>query len=201
MFFWDSLAFSHHPMNVGNLISASFAFSKSSLYFWKFLVHVLLKPALKDFEHNLPSMWNEHNCTAVWIFFVIAFLWDWNKNSSLVATNEFFRFAATPSAALLTVSSFRIWNSSPGIPLSLLALFPVCKQNFLRPKWLHSKMSTSSWVTTPSWLCRSLKPFFSFFFQYSYFLFLSPLLNLLCFHSVLFVQECAHSCMKCSLDI
>ena len=40
-------------MNVGNLISGSFAFSKSSLYIRKFSVHVLLKPSLKDFEHYL----------------------------------------------------------------------------------------------------------------------------------------------------
>ena len=39
------------PMDVGNLISGSSAFSKSSLNIWKFLVHVLLKPSLKDFEH------------------------------------------------------------------------------------------------------------------------------------------------------
>ena len=44
------------PTNVGNLISGSSAFSKSSLYIWKFLVHVLLKPNLKDFEHYLASM-------------------------------------------------------------------------------------------------------------------------------------------------
>ena len=44
------------PTNVGNLISGSPAFSKSSLYIWKFLVHVLLKPNLKDFEHYLASM-------------------------------------------------------------------------------------------------------------------------------------------------
>ena len=37
-------------MDVGNLISRSSAFSKSSLYIWKFLVHMLLKPRLKDFE-------------------------------------------------------------------------------------------------------------------------------------------------------
>ena len=37
---------------VGNLISGSSAFSKSILYIWKFLVHVLLKPSLKDFEHT-----------------------------------------------------------------------------------------------------------------------------------------------------
>ena len=37
--------------DVGNLISGSSAFSKSSLYIWKFLVHVLLKPGLENFEH------------------------------------------------------------------------------------------------------------------------------------------------------
>ena len=41
------------PMDVGNLISGSSAFSKSSLNTWKFVVHVLLKPGLKNFEHYL----------------------------------------------------------------------------------------------------------------------------------------------------
>ena len=39
------------PVDVGNLISGSSAFSKSSLNIWKFMVHVLLKPGLEDFEH------------------------------------------------------------------------------------------------------------------------------------------------------
>ena len=63
-----------HPMDVGNLISGSSAFSKSSLYIWNILVHILLKPSLKDFEYYLASMWNEHNCIVVWTFFGIAFL-------------------------------------------------------------------------------------------------------------------------------
>ena len=66
-------------MDVGNLISGSSAFSKSSLYIWKFLVQVLLKPSLKEFEHYLVSRWNEHNCMVVRPFFGIAFLWDWNE--------------------------------------------------------------------------------------------------------------------------
>ena len=45
-----------HPADVGNLISGSSAFSKSSLYLWKFSVHILLKPSLKGFEHNLATM-------------------------------------------------------------------------------------------------------------------------------------------------
>ena len=68
------------PTDVGNLISDSSAFSKPSLYTWKFLIHVLLKPSLKDFAHYLASMWNEHNCMIVWTFFGIALLWDWNEN-------------------------------------------------------------------------------------------------------------------------
>ena len=44
------------PTDVGNLISDSSAFSKSKLYTWKFLVHVLLKPSLKDFDNYLASM-------------------------------------------------------------------------------------------------------------------------------------------------
>ena len=49
------------PSECWNLISGSSAFSKSSLYTWKFSVHVLLKPSLQDFEHNLTSIWNEPN--------------------------------------------------------------------------------------------------------------------------------------------
>ena len=44
------------PMDVGNLISGSLAFSKSSLNIWKFTVHVLLNPGLENFEHYLTSV-------------------------------------------------------------------------------------------------------------------------------------------------
>ena len=42
--------------DVGNLISGSSAFSKASLYIWKFTVHVLLKPGLENFEHYFTSL-------------------------------------------------------------------------------------------------------------------------------------------------
>ena len=48
--------FFYDPTDVGNLISGSSAFSKSNLYIWKFLVHVLLKPSLENFEHYFASM-------------------------------------------------------------------------------------------------------------------------------------------------
>ena len=70
----------HDPADVGNLISGSSAFSKSSLNIWKFSVHVLLKPGLKNFEHYFTSVWDECNCAVVWAFFGTAFLWDWNEN-------------------------------------------------------------------------------------------------------------------------
>ena len=44
------------PTDVGNLISDSFAFSKSSLNIWKFSVHILLEPHLENFEHYFASM-------------------------------------------------------------------------------------------------------------------------------------------------
>ena len=72
----------YDPMDVGNLISDSSVFSKSSLNICKFSVHILLKLSLKDFEHDLTSVWNECNCAVVWAFFGIAFLWHWNENWS-----------------------------------------------------------------------------------------------------------------------
>ena len=57
--FLELSCFFNDPTDVGYLISGSFAFSKPSLYIRKFLVHVLLKPSLKDFEHNLTNIQNE----------------------------------------------------------------------------------------------------------------------------------------------
>ena len=62
------------PMDVGNLVSGSSAFSKFSLNIWKFSVHILLKPSLENFEYDFASLWNECNCVVVWTFFGIAFL-------------------------------------------------------------------------------------------------------------------------------
>ena len=63
--FLEFPCFLHDPKKVGNLISGSSAFSKPSFYIWKFLVHILLKPVLKDFEHSLTSMQNEGNFMVV----------------------------------------------------------------------------------------------------------------------------------------
>ena len=51
--------FFHDPMDVGLLISGSSAFSKFSLNIWNFMVHVLLKPSLENFEHSFASVCDE----------------------------------------------------------------------------------------------------------------------------------------------
>ena len=58
-------SFFQDPVDVGNLISGSSAFSKSSLNIWKFMVHILLKPGLENFEHYFTSVWDECNCVVV----------------------------------------------------------------------------------------------------------------------------------------
>ena len=78
--FLELSCFFHDPADVGNLISGSSAFSKTSLNKWKFMVLVLLKPGLENFEHYFACVWDEFNCAVVWAFFGISFLWDWNKN-------------------------------------------------------------------------------------------------------------------------
>ena len=78
--FLELPCFFYDPTDVGNLTSSSSVFLKSSLYIWKFSVHILLNPSLKNFEHYLASMWHVHNCMIVWTFFGIAFLWDWKEN-------------------------------------------------------------------------------------------------------------------------
>ena len=78
--FTELPCFFNHPADVANLISGSSPFSKTSLDIWKFMVHVLLKPSLENFEHYFTSVWDEWNCMVVWAFFGIAFLWDWNEN-------------------------------------------------------------------------------------------------------------------------
>ena len=54
--FLELSCFFDDPIDVGNLISGSSAFSKSRLNIWKFMVHVLLKPGLENFEHYFTSV-------------------------------------------------------------------------------------------------------------------------------------------------
>ena len=78
--FLELSCFFDDPADVGNLISGSSAFSKTSLNVWKFMIHILLKPGLENFEYCFTSVWGKCNCVVVWAFFGVAFLWDWNEN-------------------------------------------------------------------------------------------------------------------------
>ena len=78
--FLELSCFFDDPVDVGNLTSDSSAFSKSTLNIWKFMVHVLLKSGLENFEHYFASVWDKCNCVVVWAFFGIVFLWDWDEN-------------------------------------------------------------------------------------------------------------------------
>ena len=57
--FLELSCFFDDPTDVGNLISGSSAFSKSSLNIWKFMVHILLGPSVENFERYFASMWDE----------------------------------------------------------------------------------------------------------------------------------------------
>ena len=54
--FLEFACFFYDPSDFGNLISDSSAYSKSLLNIWKFLVHILLKPSMENFEHYFASM-------------------------------------------------------------------------------------------------------------------------------------------------
>ena len=145
MFFLELSCFFYDPTDVSNLISGSSAFFISSLNIWKFTVHILLKPGLENFEHYFASMWDECNYVVVWAFFGIAFLWDWNENWPFQSCDHcwVFQICWHIECSTFTRSSFRIWNSSTGIPSPPLALFIV-----MLPKphlTLHSMMSDSRW--------------------------------------------------------
>ena len=149
--FLELSCFFDDPTDVGNLISGSSAFSKTSLNIWKVMVYVLLKPGLENFEHYFTSVWDECNYVVIWAFFDIVGM-EWNPIfSSPGATAEFSKYWCI-DCSTFTTSCFSIWNSSAGFPSPPLALFIV-----MLPKahlTSHSRMSGSSWVITPSWLMK-----------------------------------------------
>ena len=131
------------------------------LNIWKFMIHVLLKPGLENFEHYFTSVWDECNCVVVWAFFGIAFLWDWNENWLFPVLWPLLSFQICwhTECSTFSASSFRSRNSSTGILSLLLALFAV-----MLPKahlTSHSRISGCRWVITPSWSSGSWRFFFT----------------------------------------
>ena len=72
--FLEFTSFLYDPANVGNLISVPLFFSKPSLDIWKFLVCVMLKPSMLDFQHDRTRMGDECNYPMVSTFFSITLL-------------------------------------------------------------------------------------------------------------------------------
>ena len=185
-------------MDVGNLISGSSAFSKSSLNIWKFMVHILLKAILENFDHYMLACENECNCVVVWTFFGIDFLWDWNENWPFPDPWPLLTFSIylPIDCSTVTALSFRIWNRSTGIPsppLTLLVLI-LPKAHLIT----HTKMSGSRWVIRPLWLSGSWRSFCEVLLCI-----LASSSNYLCFCKVhtISVLYCSHLCMKWFLGI
>ena len=144
MFFWNSLDFS---------------MIQRMLAIWSLVPLTLLKPGLENFEHYFTGMWDECNYALVWAFFGIAFLWDWNENGLFQSCGHCWVFQICWHIECSTViaSSFRIWNSSTGMPSPPLALFVVMLSKAHLPS--RSRMSGSRWVITPLWLSYSWNHF------------------------------------------
>ena len=147
-------------MDVINLVSGSFAFSKFSLNIWEFSVHVLLKPNLENFEHYFASVWNECNCAVVWTSLALPFFGIGMKTEIFQSCGHcwVFQFWWHIECSTFTASSFRIWNSSARVPSSPLALFVVMLSKAHLTS--HSRISGSRWVITASWLSGLLRSFF-----------------------------------------
>ena len=159
-------------MDVTNLISASAAFSKSSLNIWNFTVHIMLKPGLENFQHvrwvqlcsSLDILWQ---CLSLRLEWTVLFqsCGHWKLSHCWV-----FQICWHIECSTFTASSFRIWNSSTGILSPPLALFAV-----KLPKahlTSHSRRSGSRWVIIPSWLFGSWRSFLYSSYAYCCHLFL-----------------------------
>ena len=123
--FLEFPCFFYDPV-VGNLISGSSAFSKSSLNILKFSFHILWKPSLENFEHCFASMWNE--CIVQWFEYSLALPFGIGMKTDLFQSCGHywvFHICWHTECSTFTASSFRIWNSSAGIPSPPLALFMV----------------------------------------------------------------------------
>ena len=145
--------------DVGTLIFGSSAFSKCNLDIWRFMVHVLLKPGLENFEHYFANMWDEYNYAVVKHSLELSFFGTGMKTDLFQSCGHCWVFQVCwhIECSTFIASSFRIWNSSTRIPSPPLALFIM-----MLPKahlTSHSMLSSSNPVITLLWLSGSLRSF------------------------------------------
>ena len=167
--FLELTCFFDDPVDVGDLISGSSAFSKTSLNIWKFTIHVLMKPGLENFECCFTSVWDECNGAVVWAFFVIAFFGDWNENCLFPVL--------WPVPSFSNLLAYWVQHSIILVfkiaQLEFHHLHYLCLSRcFPRPSWPHSAGCLTVLII---WI---VKIFLVQFFC----VFLTPLLNVFCFH-------------------
>ena len=117
--FFEFSCFFCDPADAGNLISGSSTFSKSSLNIWKFSVHILLKPKLEDFQHDLTSVWDDRNCAVIWTFTVTV-----NLNSYSEEHQDHIPARVSPTPQMAYVASPLGHPLVPSIDTSELS--PLC---------------------------------------------------------------------------
>ena len=175
--FLELSCFLDDTVDIGNLISGSSVFSKSSLSLWNFSVHILLKPSLGNLSIILlacevSAIVQYFEYSLALLFFGIGMKTDLFQSCGHYS--KVFQICWYIECSTLTSSYFRILNSLAGAPSPPLTLFILMlpKANLTS----HSRRSGSRWVIIPSWLSSSLRHFVYFFCVV-----LPPLLNLFCF--------------------
>ena len=146
--FLEFLCFLHDPGTIGNLISGSSSFSKPNMDIWKSLVHIMLKPIMQDFKHDLTSM----SATSQWLThsLVLTFLEVGMRIDLFQSCGHcwVFQICWRNECNTLMASSFRVLRNSTGIPSHPLALLTaVFSKAHLTS---HYRISGSWWLTTPS---------------------------------------------------
>ena len=137
-----------------------------------FSFHCLLLWQSQGILSQTLHLQNECNCVVIWTFLALPFFGTGMKTDLFQSCGHCWDFQICwhIECSTFTASSFRIWNSSAGMPPSPLALFIA-----ILPKahlTSHFRMSGSEWVTTPLWLSRSLRSFSYSSSMYSCHLFL-----------------------------
>ena len=157
MFLWTSLAFPmiQQMLAIWSLVPLPFlnaaCISESSQFTY------CRGLTLKDFEHNLAGMWNDCNCTIIWM--TLPFIGIGMKTDLFQSYGHccVFQICWHNECSTFTASHFRIWNNSAVIPSPPLALFVVVLPKVYLAS--HSTMSGFRRATTSSWLTQSLRAF------------------------------------------
>ena len=127
MFFWNFLVsfVIQQMLTIWSLVPQPFLVPSCTSGSSRF--HVQLRPRLKDFEHNLSSLWHEDHCMVVWTFFGIAFLGIGMKTDLFQSCDHcwVFQICWHNECSTLIASHFKFLNSSAGFPSAPLDLFTV----------------------------------------------------------------------------